>query len=141
MEPPIMYVLFGLNVFLCCALFWTFSSDVFMFFVWEVLSDLSSGTAGVTFPFLLSWSVFFDFESKRPFFALLSDVENFFFCFGWAKKKLFKGYISLNDFRHSDASLAWRSKTPTSFYPLKKARNSRDGNYSFEFRPLHAAHA
>ena len=51
-----------------------------------------------------------------------------------------KGYFSLNDFWHSDASLAWRSKTPTSFYPLKKARNSRDGNYSFEFCPLHAAH-
>ena len=27
------------------------------------------------------------------------------------------------------------------FYTLKKARNSRDGNYSFEFCPLHAAHA
>ena len=50
-----------------------------------------------------------------------------------------KGHFSLNDFWHSDASLAWRSKTPTSFYPLKKARNSRDGNYSFEFCPLHAA--
>ena len=26
-----------------------------------------------------------------------------------------------------------------SFYPLKKARNSRDGHYSFEFCPLPAA--
>ena len=26
-------------------------------------------------------------------------------------------------------------------YPLKKARISRDGNYSFEFCPLHAPHA
>ena len=25
-------------------------------------------------------------------------------------------------------------KQPTSFYPLKKTRNFRDGNYSFEFR-------
>ena len=32
-----------------------------------------------------------------------------------------KVYFSLNDFWHSDASLAWRSKTPTSFYPLMKA--------------------
>ena len=32
-------------------------------------------------------------------------------------------------------------KTPTSFYPLRKASNSRDGNYSFEFFSLHAAHA
>ena len=30
-------------------------------------------------------------------------------------------------------------KTPTSFYPLKKARSSRGGNYSFEFCLLHAA--
>ena len=33
-----------------------------------------------------------------------------------------------------------RSKTPTSFYPLKKARSSRDGNYSFDFCSLYAAH-
>ena len=52
-----------------------------------------------------------------------------------------EGCISINDFWHSYASLAWRSKTPTSFYPLKKGRNSRDGNYSFEFCPLHAVHA
>ena len=26
-------------------------------------------------------------------------------------------------------------------FPVKEARNSRDGNYSFEFCPLHAAHA
>ena len=52
-----------------------------------------------------------------------------------------KGYFSLTDFWHSDASLTWRSKTPTSFYPLKKARNSDNGNYCFEFFPLHAAHA
>ena len=32
-----------------------------------------------------------------------------------------EGYFSFNDFWHSDASLAWRSKAPTSFYPLKKA--------------------
>ena len=44
------------------------------------------------------------------------------------------------DVWHSDASLAWRSKTPTMFYPLQKGRNSQDGNYSFEFCPLHAAH-
>ena len=25
--------------------------------------------------------------------------------------------------------------------PVKEGRNSRDGNYSFEFCPLHAAHA
>ena len=42
-----------------------------------------------------------------------------------------EGYFSLNDFWHSNASPAWRSKTPTTFYPLKKARNFRDGDYSF----------
>ena len=31
-----------------------------------------------------------------------------------------KGDFSLNDFWHSDASRAWRSKAPTTFYPLKK---------------------
>ena len=51
------------------------------------------------------------------------------------------GYFSLNDFWHSDASRAWRSKTPTTFYPLKTARSSRDGNYSFEFFPFHPTHA
>ena len=51
-----------------------------------------------------------------------------------------KGYLSLNDFWHSDASLAWRSKTPTSLYSLKKVRNSRDGSYSFDICSLHAAH-
>ena len=54
---------------------------------------------------------------------------------------LCKGYFSLNDFGHSDASGARRSKIPTTFYPLKTARNSRDGNYSFEFCPFHAAYA
>ena len=53
----------------------------------------------------------------------------------WVRSRL-KGYFSLNDFWHSDASRAWKSKTPTTFYLLKKARNSRDGNYSFEFCPL-----
>ena len=57
------------------------------------------------------------------------------------KHDINKGYFSLNDFWHSDASLAWRSKTPTSFYPLKKACNSRDGSYSFEVFPLHTSHA
>ena len=33
------------------------------------------------------------------------------------------------------------NKKMTSFYPLKKACNSRYSNYSFEFCPLHAAHA
>ena len=32
-------------------------------------------------------------------------------------------------------------KNTDTFYPLKMVRNSRDGNYSFEFCPLHAAHA
>ena len=31
-------------------------------------------------------------------------------------------------------------QTATLCYPLKKVHNSRDGNYSFEFRSLHAAH-
>ena len=31
------------------------------------------------------------------------------------------------------------TKSPTTFYPLKKARNSGNGNYSFEFYPLHTA--
>ena len=52
-----------------------------------------------------------------------------------------QGYFSLNDFWHSDASRAWRSKTPTMFYTLKKARNSRDSNYSFEVYLMHAVHA
>ena len=51
-----------------------------------------------------------------------------------------EGYFSLNNFLHSDAPRTRRSKTPTTFYPLKKARNSRDSNYSFEFCLLHAAH-
>ena len=37
--------------------------------------------------------------------------------------------------------LEWWSKTPTSFYPLMKVHSFRDGNYFFEFCPLHAAHA
>ena len=32
-------------------------------------------------------------------------------------------------------------KDPTTFYPSKKDRNSRDGNHSFEFCPLNGAHA
>ena len=57
------------------------------------------------------------------------------------KRDIYKGYFSLNDFWYSDASLAWRSKTPTSLYPLKKACNSRDASYSFEVCPLHTSHA
>ena len=49
--------------------------------------------------------------------------------------------MHFDDFWQTDASGAWRSKTPTTFYPLKRVRNSRDGNYSLEFCPLHAAHA
>ena len=42
---------------------------------------------------------------------------------GMSEVQKTQGYFSLNDFLHSDAPRTRRSKTPTTFYPLKKARN------------------